>query len=170
LAGILVGIETYSDFTTNNVLQNLDNFVIYSFLSEIVLKIISEGLGPHLYFIGSQWQWNLFDFLVVLLSVIPIEASQIKVLRLIRFARITKVFSNIPEIQMILQGLYDASIYNFYMFVLLLITFYVFGLLGLFIFRENDPWNFGSIEVALLTMMRIVTLDVIFINLLHFND
>ena len=84
LAVILVGADTYTEYTDSPVSVVLDNFVIYSFLMEAVFKILSEGAGPHLYFIGPEGMWNVVDFAIVIVSLLPQGLSQVRVLRIIR--------------------------------------------------------------------------------------
>jgi hypothetical protein len=52
--------------------------------------------------------------------------------------------------------------------IILFIFFYIFAIIGLMLFRENDPWHFGSLHIALLTLFRCATLedwtDVMYIN------
>jgi hypothetical protein len=56
-----------------------------------------------------------------------------------------------------------------YIGVILLLFFYVYAVLGLLLFQRNDPWHFGQLHVAMLTLIRCVTLDdwtdVMYINM-----
>ena len=63
----------------------------------MVVKILANGAGPWNYWVGVEWRWNNFDFLIVALSL-PFVESQIAVamdgnsgalmvLRLFRLAR-----------------------------------------------------------------------------------
>lgn len=160
VAGVLVGIETYDGMQTIPAIIACNQIVLYSFVAEIVLKIMSEGMGPQLYFIGSDWRWNLFDFFIVLVSLLPVGASQVKILRLIRLLRVAKVFRKIPQLQVIIMGLYGGLESIMYIFVLMFLTFYMFAIAGIIFFRQNDPWHFHSIEISMLTLLRVATLDV----------
>ena len=144
----------------NEGVMLVDEIILISFTSEVVLKIFAEGMGPQLYFIGPEWKWNLFDFFIVLLSLLPVGAGQVKLLRLIRLMRIAKVFRKIPQLQLIIMGLYGGMESILYIFVLLFMTFYMFAIAGLLFFKTNDPWHFRSLEIALLTLLQIATLDV----------
>lgn len=44
--------------------------------------------------------------------------------------------------------------------VLLMLYIYVYAIGGIIFFADADPWNFGNIETTMLTMFRVVTLDV----------
>lgn len=158
---MLVGLKLSPDLERERVVVVLDQFVIYVFLIEVILKIISEGLHPHLYFIGPNWHWNCFDFTISIVSVLPVGYGSVLVLRVLRFARISRFLTYFPRAQMILDGLVAASYYNMIIFLLLVLIFYAFAVLGILLFRQNDPWNFGIIEVAVMSMLRIATLEVI---------
>ena len=77
-----------------------------------------------------------------------------------RFARIAKYMSRIPELQMILQGLYEGCMYNIHIFFLLFLTFYIFAIIGMSLFQSNDPWSFGNVFISMFTMLRVATLEV----------
>ena len=56
-----------------------------------------------------------------------------------------------------------------YILVLLLLVFYLFAIVGIYAFRDNDPFHFGDIFITLLTLFRCSTLedwtDVMYINM-----
>jgi len=73
-------------------------FILY-FLAEISLRFIAEKL---LFFNGPNWKWNLFDFLVVLSSMIEIgydfsstelSAGHIVIARILRLSRLLRIVS-----------------------------------------------------------------------------
>ena len=41
-----------------------------------------------------------------------------------------------------------------YIGLLLFLTFYVCGIMGISLFRDNDPWHFGNLELTLMTLVR----------------
>ena len=53
--------------------------------------------------------------------------------------------------------------------MLLFLIFYLFAIAGIMFFRDNDPWHFGNVGLALLTLFRMSTLedwtDVMYINI-----
>lgn len=159
LAGILVGVQTYPGMDTNPIVMTLDTIVLYSFAIEIVMKIFADGLGPQFYFIGFEWKWNWFDLIIVIVSFLPIKGSQVKLARLARLARLAKVFKRIQNLQMIIMGLIGGMKSIFYIVALLVLTFYIFAIAGIIFFRENDPWHWHSVEVSMITLLRITTFD-----------
>merc|ERR1740133_691681 len=69
IAGLLVGIQTYDTYEFNVVLERIDTIILGIFMGEVVLKVMAEGFEPWRYFIGPEWKWNNFDFLVVFLCL-----------------------------------------------------------------------------------------------------
>ncbi len=170
IAGALVGVQTYPAYEDDVTIYWMDVLILWSFTLEVVLKIVGEGMGPHYFFIGPDRSWNIFDFLIVLLSMpfIPFAAGQIKLLRLIRLMRLTKAFRKIPQLQMILMGLVGGLDSIVYIVILMILVFYLYACAGILFFRDNDPFHFNSIEVSMLTLLGVATLDgwgeIMFIN------
>ena len=169
-AGILVGLQTYPELQNDDVLQTIDFCILISFTTEVVLKIIGEGAAPWLYFFGPEWAWNIFDFAIVTFSMpfIPFKGGQLKLLRLIRLMRLAKAFRKIPQLQMIVQGLIGGLKSIVYIVVLMLLVFYLYACAGIIFFKGNDPFHFKSVEVSMLTLLGVATLDgwgdILFIN------
>ena len=140
----------------------IDVVILYSFASEIILKTLGEGLAPYRYFIGPEWRWNVFDFLIVLFSLpfIKFAGGQVKLLRLVRLMRLAKVFRRIPQLQMIIMGLLGGLKSIAYIVLLMFLVFYMYAIVGVLFFRDTDSFHFHSIEISMLTLLRIATLDV----------
>ncbi len=47
----------------------------------------------------------------------------------------------------------------FYVGLLLLLVFYLYGIMCVSFFRDNDPVHFGNLETAFLTLFRMSTLE-----------
>jgi voltage-gated sodium channel len=162
LAGLLVGASTYPGMDSNPVVLLLDTVVLAFFCLEVVMKVLSEGVAPLQYFLGPEWTWNNFDFLIVLFSlpILPVGGSQVAVLRLIRLMRLAKVFRKVPQLRMIMTGLIGGLKSIVYIVILLLLVFYLYAIAGIFFFRDNDPWHFRTIAVSLTSLFRLSTLSV----------
>jgi len=162
VAGLLVGVQTYPQFANMSVINSLDDLILVSFSIEIILKILSEGLGPWWFFIGPEWTWNLFDLVIVVLSlpyITVVGGNNVKLLRLIRLSRLAKVFNRIERLQMIISGLLGGLRSIFFIIVLLVLVFYLFACAGVLLFRPNDSWHFHSVEIAMLNLLGVASLD-----------
>lgn len=161
-AGVLVGLQTYPQYNSTPSVNMTNNVILISFTLEVVLKIFGEGMEPYLYFIGKEWKWNVFDFFIVFFSIpfLPFASGQVKLLRLIRLMRLAKVFRKVPQLQMIIMGLVGGLKSIVYIVILMFLVFYLYAIVGVLFFRTNDPWTFHSIEITMLNLLRVATLDV----------
>lgn len=149
--------------------------ILAIFVLEVVLKMLSEGLRPWMYFANEEYLWNWFDFWIVVLcmpgwdAILGGDSGPVALLRLMRLMRVAKIIKKIPQLQMIIMGLVGGLRSIVYILVLLLLVFYLFAIVGIYAFRDNDPFHFGDIFVAHLTLFRCSTLedwtDVMYINM-----
>lgn len=169
LAGIIVGIQTYKDFAAQHefTLHIFDQVILWIFVLEVIVKMLAEGKKPWRYF---QDSWNVFDFLIVAVCFMPIEAkSFVAVLRLARILRVLKLVTALPRLQMIVGALLKSIPSMGYVFLLLFLHFYIFAAMATFIYGENDPWHFYDLQTSFLSLFRAVTLedwtDLMYINM-----
>mmetsp|Transcript_140 Transcript_140/g.277 ORF Transcript_140/g.277 Transcript_140/m.277 type:complete len:938 (+) Transcript_140:152-2965(+) len=171
IAAVIVGIQSYDSMADNEVVTICDGFVLGVFTLEVVLKVIACGRKPWKYFVGPEWRWNNFDFLIVLLCMPFVDlGGGVAFLRLLRLMRVTKIIKRVPQLQMIVKGLVQGMSSIVYILLLLLLVFYLFAVMGVFSFGENDPAHFGGLPIAALTLFRCSTLedwtDIMYINML----
>ncbi len=160
LAGLNVGAQ--SDLRLMRidkiveVLDIIDILISVFFAAEVVLKIIAEKWSPMRYFEDS---WNKFDFLIVVGSFVPGVGSVVTVLRLLRLLRILKLVRRLPGLYVVIQALINGLASIGYVGVILFLVFYFFSIIGIILFKDNDPWHFGLLHLALISLFRIATLD-----------
>ena len=157
-AGLLVGLETSLTFVRQygTWLKILDKMVLYIFVLEAFIKILAEGKKPWRYF---QKGWNIFDFTIVAICFLPFNAQYVTVLRLARVLRVFRLATVIPRLQVLVAGIIKSIPSMFYVSALLFILFYIYAVLGIFLFRGNDPGHFGDLGTSLTSLFRLVTLD-----------
>ena len=114
------------------------------------------------YFTGKDWKWNNFDFIIVFLNL-PLGlfsgGNAIKLLRLVRLARLGKLIRKIPALQMLVSGLIGGMKSISYIVLLLFLAFYLYGVMGFYLFQFNDPYHFGTLPLSMLTLFRITAYD-----------
>ena len=166
-------MQTYADFAQQHytIIHLVDTTILIVFTIEVFVKIFAEGKKPWLYFADP---WNIFDFSIVavcyLAFVMPsVDASFIAVLRLARILRVFKLVTAIPKLQMLVGALLKSIPAMGYVSILLGLLFYIYAAMAVFIYGENDPWHFGNLQTAMLSLFRVVTLedwtDVMYINM-----
>lgn len=156
-----VGIQTYPSMEGVAALLIMDQVVLYIFTAECVIKILATGSRPweYVYYKGSLQFWNIFDFLVVLVCYLPLGASMVTVIRLFRLLRVLKLVKALPELQVLVMGLLGSLSSIFYVALLLMLVFYLYGIICVSFFRDNDPVHFGTLEIAFLTLFRMATFE-----------
>jgi voltage-gated sodium channel len=168
LAGIIVGIETDKEIREqyHGVLHAIDVAILAIFTLEIVVKVGAEGGKPWRYF---RDPWNCFDFIIVAVCYLPFDGGAVTVLRLLRLLRVLKLIKALPKLQVLVSALLKSLPSMAYVGALLSLLFYVYAVAGVFLFGENDPIHFGSIQSAMVTLFAVVTLegwvDIMYINM-----
>lgn len=151
---ILIGLET-SPFWMDNVgyiIDQVDIVILVIFVLEIVLKVYAYRLD----FFKSAW--NLFDSSVVLVSILP-AAGSFSVFRALRIIRTLRLLKNIPKLKLIIESLLHAVPSIGWIFMLLIIVFYIFAVIGTNIFGAGYPEYFGSLGKSFFTLFQIMTLE-----------
>ena len=158
-SGVIVGVETYPAVHERfaHSLNLIDQMIIYIFLVEIILKLLSYGKKPWDYF-GDPW--NVFDFIIVAVCFIPnIDTHFVIVLRLARILRVFRVISIFPKLQLLVNALLKSIPSMGYVVVLLFLVFYIYAVTGSFLFSKTDPVHFGSLHTSMITLFKVLTLE-----------
>jgi len=158
LSGLVVGLDSYPKISEEygTILHALDRAILWLFVFEICIKMVSFGTRFHEFFRDG---WNTFDFIIVSACFLPFDGQSIIVLRLLRVLRIVRLVGTIPELKLIVNTLLKSIPSMGYIGALLSILFYIYACLGTFLFRANDPVHFESLHLSLLSLFRIATLE-----------
>jgi voltage-gated sodium channel len=105
-SAVTIGIRTYElPPLLVSVMAVLDWVITIVFLVEIIVRFIGEPHKKQFFHAG----WNVFDTLIVVVSLIPVEDSELALLgRLVRIFRVLRMISIIPELRMLLNSLIKA--------------------------------------------------------------
>ena len=104
--------------------------------------------------------WNIFDTLIVLISLIPIpNNSSFLLLRLLRVFRVLRIISVVPELKKIIEALLSSVKRVFYVGLLLFIILYIYATIGSILFSTNIPERWGDVGVAMITLFQVLTLS-----------
>ena len=157
-AGVLAGVETNAALVAQHrpLLRALDAAILAIFIAEIALKLAAHGRRPLDYFRDG---WNVFDFSIVALCLLPIGGSFATVLRLVRALRLLRLISALPKLQLLVGALLKSLSAMGYVSLLLGIVFYIYAIIGIHLFGLQAPQYFGSLSVALMSLFQMITLD-----------
>lgn len=157
LSALLIGAKTYDiPASAMSALKVLDWFITLIFLFEIVIRFIGEQNKKRFFTKG----WNVFDTLIVLVSLIPIEDSELALIgRLIRIFRVMRMISFIPELRLLLNSLLRALPQLGYVVLLMFIIFYIYAAVGSSFFNDINSVLWGDIAISMLTLFRVMTFE-----------
>lgn len=157
LSALLIGAKTYPlPHSVAHVIRLLDIVITFIFLFEIVVRFIAE---PHKKFFLLDG-WNVFDTLVVIVSLMPIDNSDLALIgRLVRIFRVLRMVSIIPELRILLNSLIRAMPQLFYVLVLMFIIFYIYAAIGSTFFHHINSNLWGDISISMLTLFRVMTFE-----------
>ncbi len=158
LAGVVAGLETSPGIMAQygGLLLGLDKFILGVFVLEALLKMAAHGCKPWRYFAEG---WNVFDFLIIVICVLPVGGPFAAVLRLARALRLLRLISALPKLQLLVGALFKSLSAMGYVSLLLALLFYIYAVAGIHLFGAHDPKHFGSLPAAFLSLFRLVTLD-----------
>lgn len=156
-SALLIGAKTYDHSSRfDQVLIWLDRAVTLFFLFEILVRMAAEKRLLNFFRNG----WNLFDFIIVVASLVPINDSEmVLVARLLRVFRVLRLVSMVPELRMLLAALVKSIPRMGYVALLMFIIFYIYAAIGSFMFNDIDPVLWGNITIAMLTLFRVATFE-----------
>ena len=155
LNSVLIGLETSPAYmaAAGYYIDQIDRIILFVFVLEILFKLYAYRVG---FFKNA---WNLFDTVVILVSVIPSIGASFAVLRALRILRTLRLLKNIPKLKIIIESLLHSVPSIGWIGVLLLIVFYIFAVIGNNLFGETYPQYFGSLLGSLFTLFQIMTLE-----------
>jgi voltage-gated sodium channel len=139
-----------------SVLEVADIAITVIFVVEISARFLATN--PRWDFFKNGW--NIFDTLIVTISLIPIENSDVAlVARLIRVFRVLRMISIIPELRILLNSLLKALPRLGYVMALMFIIFYIYAAVGTTFFSSINSVLWGDISISMLTLFRVMTFE-----------
>jgi len=156
--GVLIGLETSHDIVAEHghLLHLGNDVILVIFIVEAVLKLAAVSPRFSLYF-GNGW--NLFDFSIVVLSLIPATGEFALVARLIRVLRVLRLVSAVPQLRLIVATLVRSIPSMGHVMLLMSILLYIYAVTGFHLFHQHDAEHWGTLGASLLTLFQMVTLE-----------
>lgn len=156
-SALITGAKTYDiGSTMASVVAWLDMLITVFFLIEILIRLSSE---PR-FFDFFKKGWNIFDFIIVTASLLPVEGNDTVLLaRLLRIFRVLRLVSVIPELRILIGALIKAMPRMGYIVLLMFIIFYIYAAIGSFMFENINPILWGNISISMLTLFRVATFE-----------
>ena len=103
--------------------------------------------------------WNLFDFSIIVFSLLPATGQFAMIARLARLLRVMRLISTVPKLRLIVSTLIRSLPSMGHVILLMSVIFYIYAVSGYHLFHEHDPEHWRNLGISLLTLFRVVTLE-----------
>ena len=155
---VLVGLETDADLAIQyrSTFDLVNQLIVAIFVVELAIRLVSYLPRPHRFFADG---WNVFDFVIVAVSLLPAVGSFATVARLARLLRVLRIVSVFPELRLIVGTMLRSLGSMGSVVVLLALVVYVYAVLGYHLFGVIDPANWGNLGLAVRTLFETLTLE-----------
>ena len=180
---IVLGLETSTSIVEKygKLLFYIDQSCLWVFIAELFLKVIAynknffgeyrtEQDGEKIFHIN---RWNIFDLLIVLVSVfasLPFFAvfrifrlfksvKLIKGIKSLRVVKTLKLVNGITKLRVIVKAVIKAIPSVLWTFFLLIIFAYIYAIIGVNIFGSDFPEYFGNLSNAFLSLFNLSSFD-----------
>tara|TARA_R110002074_G_scaffold371522_1_gene546666 strand:- start:490 stop:1344 length:855 start_codon:yes stop_codon:yes gene_type:complete len=157
LSALTIGAKTYDlPPLVEQSLSVMDTAITLFFLIEILFRFAASPVKRRFLMDG----WNLFDTLVVVGSLIPLDNSEAVLLgRLLRVFRVLRLVSVVPELRFLINSLLKAIPRMGYIALLMFIIFYIYAAMGSMFFASVDGELWGDVAISMLTLFRVATFE-----------
>ena len=140
--------------------QHIDLAFTLVFLLELCVNLFVNWFR-------AFWQdlWNVFDFLVVGVSVISLflsnlgSATSLRTIRLFRALRVLRLFRRLDAVKRIVEALSQSIVPVANAFIIILLIMCVYSIIGVQLFHDQAKGAFGTFSKALFTMFAASTMD-----------
>jgi voltage-gated sodium channel len=126
------------------------------FVVEALLKMVAATPRFGGYFRDG---WNVFDFLVIVLALIPFTGQFTTIVRLARLLRVMRLVTTIKDLRVIVTALVNSIPSVGHVIMLMSIIVYIYAVIGYHLFSEHDPDRWQNIGFSVLTLFNIITFD-----------
>ena len=155
---VIIGLDTSADLRAQfgQHFEWANQVFLAIFILEALIKIVAHAPAMHRYFTDG---WNVFDFAIIVISLIPATGQLAMLARLARLLRVLRLISTLPELRLIVATLVRSIPSMANVLALMSIIFYVYAVAGFHLFHEIDPTHWRTLGISLLSLFRIVTLE-----------
>jgi hypothetical protein len=145
------------------------------FMVDIFMQVKAHNPN-YLSFLDDSW--NAFDLILVILTLLPIFATGTSaerslgtsavrsrcflalttvsgLFRVGRILRVLRLLTWIETLDLILRAIADSMKALLFVIILMAIFFYNYAIMGVFLFKENDPDHFGTLPKSFLSLFQV---------------
>ena len=158
LSAAILGLRTEPEIVEqyDGLLTLANRIILAVFIIEALLKMLALSPRPFDYFKDG---WNIFDFTVIVFSLVPATGTFALIARLGRLLRVLRLISTIEDLRLIVAALVRSIPSVGHVMMLMSIIVYIYAIVGIQLFQESHPDKWGNIGLAILTLFEIITLE-----------
>ena len=154
LNAVILGLETSPSVmqAAGRTILLIDSAILSVFVVEIAIRMYVHR--------WAFWRdpWSLFDFSVVAIALVP-ASGPLAVLRALRVLRVLRMLTIVPSMRRVVGALLSAIPGLSSIGLVLLLVFYVFGVIATHLFGTLFPEWFGHLGRSLYTLFQVMTLE-----------
>lgn len=154
---VILGLETVPAISSRvgGLLNALNIIFIGVYVVEAALKLFAYRGG---YFRSG---WNVFDFIIVITCLVPTGGvfSGLRVVRVFRVLRAFRLISGLKPLRKIVSAIVRSLPGVGWTFLLMMLVYYVFAIVGIHLFSDVYPQRFSSLPGAFGALFQLTTLD-----------
>ena len=154
LNAVILGLETSAPVmeAAGRTILLIDNAILTVFVLEIALRMFVHRL--------AFWRdpWSLFVLSGVAIALVP-ASGHFAVLRALRVLRVLRMLTIVPSMRRVVGALLSAIPGLSSIGLVLLLVFYVFGVIATHLFGALFPEWFGHLGRSLYTLFQVMTLE-----------
>ena len=149
-----LGLETSANITLKYgfILSLIDKVALIIFTLELIGKLSVYRFN---FFKDG---WNVFDFIIVVVSLIP-ASGPFSVLRAFRIFRTLRLLSIVPSMRRIIQAIFISIPGILSVGTIIVLIFYISSVLTTNFFGNSFYEWFGTIGNSMYTLFQIMTLE-----------
>ncbi|HMN93725.1 MAG TPA: ion transporter [Hydrogenophaga sp.] len=151
---VLLGLETSpaAMAQVGDTLRAIDRVLLSVFVVELLLRLYAHRAA------FFRDPWSVFDLIVVGIALVP-ASGPFAVLRALRVLRVLRVLTLVPSMRRVVGALLSAIPGLSSIALVLLLVFYVFGVIATHLFGQAFPEWFGHLGRSLYTLFQVMTLE-----------
>ena len=148
----LIGLSTY---VTDPIIHRLEWVCIWIFVAELILKFYARESTSKFFKSG----WNIFDLIVVGSAFVPNISTIATLLRVLRVFRVLRLIDGLEESRLIVSVLVKSLSSMVYVGLLMFLCFYIYAVMGVELFAEGQPNEYGPLHEAFFSLFRSLTCE-----------
>lgn len=162
LNSIILGMMTNRTWMSieplGSILNGLNNLCLLIFVAELLGKLFAYRLS------FFKEGWNIFDFTIVSLCLVPTGGifssfRMLRTFRVFRSFRALRMVTKLGRLRLIVQAIIESIPNIAWTSLLLGIIYYIYAITGTELFRDAFPEWFGTLSQTLYTLFQIMTLE-----------